>query len=301
MALDRQAIEKKDFPISRRGYEPEAVDEHLARLADELEQAERRAEQAERAARSPTGAPAPTTSSRVTSSLAAAASEQVRVIVEAAESSAEDIERSAREDAERIRREAQSDASSTRSEAIGRSEEHVSRVGDATGQMLQRVDAMEGELGALLDSLRTGTNRLNADLSLLQGQLGELHDRGGREATPPPPAASSRSSRRAPERTPEPEPEPVSEPEVVEVVVLEEDETEIVGYEGPVATEEPADAAEDEGTAAEEGDVEGARLIALNMALNGQSRDETDAFLRENFELADRDGLLDEVYATVEG
>ena len=48
-------------------------------------------------------------------------------------------------------------------------------------------------------------------------------------------------------------------------------------------------------------DVEGARLIALNMALNGQSRAETDKYLAENFELNDRGALLDEVYATVEG
>ena len=55
-------------------------------------------------------------------------------------------------------------------------------------------------------------------------------------------------------------------------------------------------------SAAEEGDdVEGARLIALNMALNGQSREETDRYLAENFDLSDRSALLDEVYATVEG
>ena len=48
-------------------------------------------------------------------------------------------------------------------------------------------------------------------------------------------------------------------------------------------------------------DVEGARLIALNMALDGQSRQETGAYLRETFDLPDHDGLLDEVYETVEG
>jgi len=48
-------------------------------------------------------------------------------------------------------------------------------------------------------------------------------------------------------------------------------------------------------------DVEGARLIALNMALNGQSRAETDEYLAENFDLSNRAALLDEVYATVEG
>ena len=51
----------------------------------------------------------------------------------------------------------------------------------------------------------------------------------------------------------------------------------------------------------EEADVEGARLIALNMALNGESREATDAYLAENFDLGDRKTLLDEVYASVEG
>ncbi len=48
-------------------------------------------------------------------------------------------------------------------------------------------------------------------------------------------------------------------------------------------------------------DAEGARLIALNMALNGTPREETDRYLAENFELSARGKLLDEVYASVEG
>ena len=46
-------------------------------------------------------------------------------------------------------------------------------------------------------------------------------------------------------------------------------------------------------------DAEGARLIALNMALNGTSREETDRYLAENFELPDRAKLLDAVYASI--
>ncbi|HYP49150.1 MAG TPA: hypothetical protein VEQ61_10975 [Thermoleophilaceae bacterium] len=42
---------------------------------------------------------------------------------------------------------------------------------------------------------------------------------------------------------------------------------------------------------------EGARLIALNMALNGTPREETAGYLRENFELDDPEQLLDDVYA----
>ena len=37
--------------------------------------------------------------------------------------------------------------------------------------MLERLDAMENELSALIESLRTGSNRLNADLQLLEGNL----------------------------------------------------------------------------------------------------------------------------------
>ena len=47
--------------------------------------------------------------------------------------------------------------------------------------------------------------------------------------------------------------------------------------------------------------AEGARLIALNMALNGTPRDETARYLEQNFELDDQDALLDEVYARVGG
>ena len=38
MSLDRQTIEKRDFPISRRGYETVAVDGHLAQIAREVEE-----------------------------------------------------------------------------------------------------------------------------------------------------------------------------------------------------------------------------------------------------------------------
>jgi hypothetical protein len=49
------------------------------------------------------------------------------------------------------------------------------------------------------------------------------------------------------------------------------------------------------------GGSEGARLIALNMALNGTPRDETAAYLAENFDLPDQDALLDEVYSRAGG
>jgi hypothetical protein len=83
--------------------------------------------------------------------------------------------------------------------------------------------------------------------------------------------------------------------------------------EPAVADEPVAEAAEAEPAAAAPGNGEpeaaaggsgsevDARLIALNMALNGQPREEADRYLAENFDIADRASLLDEVYSAVEG
>src|SRR3954447_24685486 len=182
MALDRQSIEKRDFPIGRRGYEPEAVDAHLARIAEEVDELQRSVRSGGAAA-----APAPKSTP---ASIAQAASEQVRSIVEAAESSAAAIEQGAQDEAARIRSDAESDARQTRDDAVQRSQQHVGQVGAATKQMLQRVEAMESELNGLVESLRTGANRLTTDLSLLEGGMGDLYDAAGRGddgAMPPAP------------------------------------------------------------------------------------------------------------------
>jgi DivIVA domain-containing protein len=274
VALDRQSIEKRDFPIGRRGYEPASVDAHLAKIAREVESLQR-------SARSAPAAAAESVPAVPGASLASIAGAQVQAIVEAAEMSATSIEREAREHAAQVEQDADREVERIRGDAIARSQDHVGKVHEATALMLQRVDAMEGELGALIESLRTGANRLSADLSLLSGNMGELYTAVGSGAAETPARY-------------EPEPEIVVVDEVdVEVVAVVEDEPEVEAAEAG-DTDEPAEpAAED--------DVEGARLIALNMALNGQTREETDKYLAENFDLSDRAGLLDEVYATVEG
>jgi outer membrane murein-binding lipoprotein Lpp len=70
--------------------------------------------------------------------------------------------------------------------------------------------------------------------------------------------------------------------------------------EAPAAEEEEEEE-EEEASASEPSAVpEGARLLALKMALDGRPREETAAYLGENFELADPESLLDEVYARAE-
>lgn len=262
MALDRQSIEKKDFPIGRRGYDPDAVDQHLAALADEIDELRR-------------------SSRRRTETLATAASEQVRAIVEAAESSAAEIERRAEEDAREIRAEASAEAAAAREQASSQAREYVSRVSESTAVMMQRLDAMESELGALVEALRTGGNRLSADLQLLEGSMGEVREAvAPRPRFEPEPSAAPVGSRRASESL-STYPPPAAERDSAPAESYEE------------TADEPVQAGDED-------EIEGARLIALNMALNGSSRDETDRYLAENFHLSDRERLLDEVFASVE-
>jgi DivIVA domain-containing protein len=63
----------------------------------------------------------------------------------------------------------------------------------------------------------------------------------------------------------------------------------------PVAAE-PAEPPAPNGTRS--ADEAGARLVALNMALEGAPREQAAGFLAEHYELADVDGLLDDVYAS---
>ncbi len=76
--MDRDSIQRRDFPTGRKGYDPGAVDEHLRRVADEFERA---------------------VTPRAPQPMSSGASEQVRTILEAAERSAADLRVKAGEEA----------------------------------------------------------------------------------------------------------------------------------------------------------------------------------------------------------
>ncbi|HEX7610542.1 MAG TPA: hypothetical protein VF380_07705, partial [Solirubrobacteraceae bacterium] len=261
---DRQAIERRDFPVGRRGYDPTSVDAHLRALAVEFEELQRAA-----------------ASGGADLSLASTAGNQVQSILEAAERTAADIERQAMEGARQAREAAEADAERTRVEAIEKARSHVAGVAQVTATLLERVGAMDAEVRALVDSMRAGAGRLAGDLAAVETNMGELYDAAsgqGFAAEEPAPATSGglfdtelAGAMAAPELHPEPlrlEPE-----------------------EGLAEPDTPAAAA---------GDLDGARLIALNMALNGEPRADTERYLAENFQLPDRLKLIDEVYAAIE-
>ena len=281
VALDRQSIEKKDFPIGRRGYDPDGVDAHLRLLADEIDELKRSAR-------------------RRSESLAAAASEQVRSIVEAAETTAADIQRQAEDEAREIRAEASSEADAAREHATSEARNYVGKVAESTTGMLERIGALESELGALIESLRTGSNRLSADLQLLEGNLAavknavvprpQFEPEHAGSATPGPAANGTVAPASAVEH-------------VVPAAPTAEPLDESVGVAGAAAGEVLTDPSAGSGSArpANGADDESARLIALNMVMNRTPRDEIDRYLAENFRLTDRRGLLDEVYSSFEG
>jgi hypothetical protein len=94
--------------------------------------------------------------------------------------------------------------------------------------------------------------------------------------------------------------EPGAAPVVDEATIAEAEavaarEPDVSGEGAAVAgEEEPAAVAGEEAPPAA---PEGARVLALKMALDGAPREDTARYLRENFELSDPDSLLDEVYA----
>jgi hypothetical protein len=175
-------------------------------------------------------------------SLAGAAGDRVRAIIEAAEASAEAIRAEAEVEAERITVKAQERANSLRSE-------------------------VRADVEALIGSIREGVDRLRADLERLEQRLSE-------------PEGGNTTPVAAPEAEVEPE------------VALAEDAA--VAAAGPDPAMAPSEPDSSPGA-----DFEGARLVALNMALDGASREEIDRHLRDNHGVAEPGSLLDQVYESI--
>jgi hypothetical protein len=143
--LDREFIQRNEFPSSRRGgWDPAAVEAHLRAVADEVQLLRRAAE-------APTGDP-----------LAAAASAQVRAIVAAAEVGAAEL----------------------RDEASADARDHVARIAEAAQALLERIDAYGRELDEIMAGVRAGAARLAAEVAALDGEAGEPEIRGAPPLTP---------------------------------------------------------------------------------------------------------------------
>ncbi len=191
--------------------------------------------------------------------LASAASSQVQKILEAAETTADQLRADAGEEAR----------------------EHVHRVSTAARELLERLGAMHDELGAMMDRLREEAGRLSAELRSLERDAVELAPPVEEEEPEPEPVAEE------PAPEPEPEPEPVAEPEEP-----------VEGTPETVAGKARSKRGRAKAAPqAKPDDEEAARLVALDMALAGTPRDETEQYLAEHYTLADPGAILDDVYA----
>jgi DivIVA domain-containing protein len=225
VALDRQSIARRDFPTARRGYEPGAVDAHLAAIADEVDELRRRAGPG--------------------AVLATQTSDQVRAILEAAEASAAGIREAAESDGRR----------------------HVERVAEAADRLRVRIEALETDLGGLFDTVRAAAARLSGDLEDMAGEaagLAPVGSAGVPEGVAPSAVGATLGS----------VPAPADEEEVGEEPAL-------------AAVEEAVDRSRD---------VAGALIVAFERASRGESREATDRFLAEHYDLPDRAGVVDEAY-----
>jgi hypothetical protein len=172
-------------------------------------------------------------------------------------------------------------------------------VQETVAKMLDRASALETELeglvtgihesaGGLVQRIRDAGGELEDELESIRGELVALRP------VEPPALDGEDEELEAPvadlpsaiEPEPEPEPEPVA-PEPASAANGASEEA----APAPVSAAAPAGG----------GGPEGARLVALNMALNGTPREEAARYLTDNFTLDDQDAILDDVYSRVGG
>jgi hypothetical protein len=189
-------------------------------------------------------------------------------------------------------------ARETRERADQESAEQLQRVQETAAKMLERAASLETELNTLITGVHEGATGL---VSQMRGGAGDLETElvsirqelltvrpaepelepelaaATEEFTPAGggwPSAAERASNGGAIQEPEPEPEAVApepEPPAAEP------------QQPPIAAAGP----------------EGARLVALNMALNGTPREEAARYLADNFQLDDQDAILDDVYSRI--
>ena len=180
-------------------------------------------------------------------------------------------------------------------EAERRAEEIVAEAEERARRIVADADAKAERAIALAEEqARERVDRARVALEELGSALGH------------PPAAPE------PAAAPEPEPELAEEPEPVEEEESEPDSEpealdepkpaeEAGKAEGGPSTDELIAQLRSGGPAApaDGGDEGAARLIAMNMALDGASREDVDRHLSEEYGLTDNDALLDEVFDRV--
>jgi hypothetical protein len=174
-------------------------------------------------------------------------------------------------------------------------------------EILSEAQAQAEQVRAEAERLRGEAERIRADaeadarrrldevqtaLADLQGRLGgtpeaEVHPGPVTVPEPEPPQTPEPLPDPTPEPTPEPVPEPTPEPVPEPTPPPETPET----------PEPVSSAAEANGDDVAGGDDSAARLVAMKLALDGTSREAAKAQLAAEYDVADLDKLLEDVYS----
>lgn len=163
---------------------------------------------------------------------------------------------------------AEASAAGIREAAESDGRRHVERVAEAADRLRARIEALETDLGALFDTVRAAAARLSGDLDDVAGEAAGLAPAGSGAGVPDGVAPSAVGA------TLGSVPAPADEAEVGEEPAL-------------AAVEEAVDRSRD---------VAGALIVAFERASRGESREATDRFLAEHYDLPDRAGVVDEAY-----
>lgn len=323
MELDRHFIERNDFAAARRGYDPDEVDRHLAEIAEAVNELKR-------AQRSSPASLASSAAEQVRG-IVEAAEQSAGQITSGAETEARRITDDASRAARQTREKADSDAVARVRDAEEASQRMLERANGVEGEIDRLLSELRSAAGSLVENIRSSSTQLGEELDTFRVEFASVREArlesggGGRSRAPSVVDTAPEEEEAGPVDA---EPEVIAEVEevVVEEVPVEEDggvrtdvtdETDAVSAdeaeedepeveeeaeeeEAPAVAEEAPEESTGSGGRSIRG-AEGARLIALNMALNGTPRDETARYLSQNFDLDDQDSLLDEVYARVGG
>lgn len=183
-------------------------------------------------------------------------------------------------------------AASAASERVGTivaaAEESAAEIERSAREEADRVRADAArESRELVDDVRAAAADLHARVAALDDGLAALVERVGVVASEP---------LEPPEPPPEPDRASLAGPDTAPVEASRE-EAAVAPPEAVAAPDQPAPRATPNGSA---NDADGARLVALNMALSGASREEADRYVAEHFDVPDRSALLDDVFASVD-
>ena len=303
--MERDQILRDDFPTSRRGWDPDAVRAHLCAVAESARDG------------GATGEARP---------LADLAADRVRSVIGAAEQAAAQIESDARAEADRTLEAARLECDRIQTSARAESEKLLSEAREESAARIEQANAAVGGLISQADELRDRVGVLGKELAggdgSRDGAVGEVP--GGPvivpEPTPPtipeptPDPVPEPTPDPVPEPTPDPAPEPTPDPVPPEPgpdplpPAPEPDPAPPVAEASGGTTDEliaqlrGGSAGNGKGSSDDrpepDSNLGAARLVAMNMALEGSSREEIATQVDDEFgTVDDLDGLVDDVLA----